>query len=309
MHGALSWTIFSLLIGAALAFDLFVHRRSHVIRVREALLGSAGWISLALLFNLGVYLTRGPTPAIEFLTGYLIELSLSVDNLFVFLLLFRYFAVPAEYQHKVLFWGILGAVVMRLAFIFAGVALLERFQWLVYLFGGVLIVSGVKMATHRETEIHPERNPVLRLARRVLPLSSGYQGDRLIARSGSRWVATPLFLVLLMIETTDLVFAVDSIPAVLAITRDPLIVFSSNLFAILGLRAMFFSLAGVMGLFHYLHYGLSMILVFVGLKMTLSGVFHLPTPLALGVVAGILATCVVASILRRPAPAPPDAGR
>ncbi len=299
MEGTAGWVAFGVLVAGALALDLFVfHRRSHVIQIREALLGSAGWIGLALLFNLGVLHFRGPTPALEFLTGYLIELSLSVDNLFVFLLLFRYFAVPAEHQHRVLFWGIVGAVVMRLAFILAGVALLERFHWIIYVFGAVLIVSGVKMASHQQPEIHPERNPILRLVRRFLPLTNDYEGSALIVRRGARWLATPLLLVLLMVEMTDLVFAVDSIPAVLAITRDPFIVFSSNIFAILGLRAMFFSLAGVMGLFHYLHVGLAAILVFVGLKMVLSDLIHLPTPVALGVVGGILILCVAASLVR-----------
>jgi tellurite resistance protein TerC len=309
-QGATGWAVLGVLVVGALALDLFVfNRRSHVIHLREALLGSAAWIGLALAFNLGVLYTRGPVAALEFLTGYLIELSLSVDNLFVFLLLFRYFAVPAQHQHRVLFWGILGAVVMRLAFILAGVALLERFHWIIYLFGAVLIFSGIKMASHQETEIHPERNPVLKLARRLLPLTPGYEGAAMVVRRGSQVLATPLLLVLIMVETTDLVFAVDSIPAVLAITRDPFIVFSSNIFAILGLRAMFFSLAGVMDLFHYLHYGLSAILVFVGAKMVLSDVFHVPTPIALGVVGGILVTCVVASILHRgPARTPPSGG-
>lgn len=312
MQIAASWVVLGVLVAAALALDLFVfHRHNHVIRIREALLGSAAWIGLALAFNLGVLLARGPAPAVEFLTGYLIELSLSVDNLFVFLLIFRYFAVPAEYQHRVLFWGILGAVVMRLAFILAGIALIERFHWIIYLFGGVLVFSGIKMASHTETEIHPERNPVLRIASRLLPITAGYEGHAMIVRRGTQWLATPLLLVLIMVETTDLVFAVDSIPAVLAITRDPFIVFSSNIFAVLGLRAMFFSLSTVMGLFHYLHYGLSAILVFVGLKMVVSDLVHIPAPLALGVVAAILVACVAASMLwPRPTrtPRPPASG-
>ena len=303
-----AWTVLAVLLAVVLALDLFVfHRRSHAIRLREALLGSAAWISLALLFNLGVLATRGATPAVEFLTGYIIELSLSVDNLFVFLLLFRDVGVPAAHQHKVLFWGILGAVVMRLAFIVAGVTLLRQFHWIIYVFGGVLIWSGIRMASHQETEIDPARNPVLRLARRWLPIAHEFHGDRFFIRQGTTLLATPLFLTLIMVEVTDLVFAVDSIPAVLAITQDPFIVFSSNIFAILGLRAMFFSLAGVMDLFHYLHFGLSAILVFVGVKMVLSDILHVPTPIALGVVGGILAICIIASIVhqRRAAAAAP----
>jgi tellurite resistance protein TerC len=294
------WYIFSAFVVVALAVDLFVlHRRSHAISLREALLGSALWISLALLFNVGIYVTRGHQPAIEFLAGYLIELSLSVDNLFVFLLLFRYFAVPAQYQHKVLFWGIVGAVVMRLAFILAGVALLDRFHWAIYIFGVILILSGIRMWRADEAQVHPEKNPVLNLFRRFVPLTGDYEGSRFFVRRASRLVATPLLLVLVMVETTDLVFAVDSIPAVLAITHDPFIVFTSNIFAVLGLRALFFSLSNVMGLFHYLHYGLAAILIFVGLKMVLADIFHVPTPIALGVVVAILAGCVVVSIMHR----------
>ena len=295
----LGWILFGVFVAGALSIDLFIlHRRTHTVKMKEALIGSAIWIALALLFNLGIYFSRGSHAAMEFLAGYVIELSLSVDNLFVFLLLFRYFRVPAAFQHKVLFWGILGAVLMRLAFILAGVALLERFHWAIYVFGAILIFSGIRMWKQDETEIHPENNPVLKLARRFIPITPNYEGAAFFVRHLGRLAATPLFLVLLMVETTDLVFAVDSIPAVLAITSDPFIVFSSNIFAVLGLRALFFSLAGVMDLFHYLHYGLSAILVFVGLKMVLADVYHLPTPVALGVVVGILVVCVVVSILR-----------
>jgi tellurite resistance protein TerC len=298
----IAWILFSVFVAGALAVDLFFfHRRSHTVKMKEALLGSFFWISLAFLFNLGIYLYRGHQPALEFLAGYVIELSLSVDNLFVFLLLFRYFAVPAPFQHKVLFWGILGAVVMRLAFILAGVALLERFHWAIYIFGAILIFSGIRLWRQEEGEIHPERNPVLQLARRFIPITPGYEKAAFFVTRMGRRVATPLFLVLLMVETTDLMFAVDSIPAVLAITSDPFIVFSSNIFAVLGLRSLFFSLAGVMDLFHYLHYGLSAILIFVGLKMVLGDVYHLSTPIALGVVVAILALCVLISVLN-PAP-------
>jgi tellurite resistance protein TerC len=248
------------------------------------------------LFGVGVYFWRGHVPAMEFFTGYVIELSLSVDNLFVFLLLFRFFAVPQAYRHQVLFWGILGAIVMRLAFILAGVSLLQRFHWAIYIFGAILVFSGIRMWSQSEAEIHPERNPILRLCRRFIPISNDYHGASFFVRRGTQLIATPLLLVFVMVETTDLIFAVDSIPAVLAITRDPFIVFTSNIFAVLGLRALFFSLAGVMQLFHYLHYGLAAILVFVGLKMVLSDVFEIPTHLALSVVLAILLACVGASL-------------
>jgi tellurite resistance protein TerC len=298
VNTTLLWVGFNLFILAMLALDLLVfHRRSHAIRFRESLIWSGVWISLALLFCVGVYYFRGQQVALEFLTGYLIEESLSVDNLFVFLLIFSYFRVPPEYQHKVLFWGILGALVMRLTFILLGVALLERFHWLIYVFGGVLIISGVRMAFDKDKEIDPEVNPVLRLFRRFFPVSPRYEGDKFFIKTASGLLATPLFVVLLVVETTDVVFAVDSVPAVLAITQDPFIVYTSNAFAILGLRTLYFALAHVMRLFHWLHYGLSAILVFVGLKMVLADVIHVPTPIALAVVAGLLAMSVVASML------------
>jgi tellurite resistance protein TerC len=291
------WVVFGVLILAVLALDLFVfHRTTHAVRMREALLWSGVWISLALLFCAGVWFVRGPHPALEFLTAYLIEESLSVDNLFVFLLLFSYFGVPEDYRHKVLFWGILGALVMRLVFIFAGVSLLHQFHWLIYVFGTILVVSGVRMASHRGTEIHPEKSPVLRLLRRIMPITERYEGDRFFVVRQGRRMATPLFVVLLMVETTDLVFAVDSIPAVLAISRDPFIVYTSNVFAILGLRSLFFALAKLLDLFHFLHYGLSFILVFVGFKMIASQWIRIPTAAALGVVGGTLAICVLASL-------------
>ena len=308
MSTALLWVVFGALILGLLAVDLFVfHRRPHAIRLKEALLTSAFWIALALLFTGWVYLERGSQTALEFFTGYLIEESLSVDNLFVFLLIFRYFAVPAPFQHKVLFWGILGALVMRLAFIFAGISLLERFHVLVYLFGAILVVSGIRMWTQQDVEVHPERNLLLRWFRRLMPVTPGYEQDRFtVVREGRRW-ATPLLVVLLMVETTDLLFAVDSIPAVLAITRDPFIVYSSNVFAILGLRSIYFALAGVMQVFHYLHYGLSLILVFVGLKMIASDFVHVPIAAALGVIGAILAGSIVLSILRpRAVTLPPE---
>ncbi|NQU09723.1 TerC family protein [bacterium] len=299
---AWKWVLFNLFVIGMLVVDLGVfHRRQHAIRLKEALGWSAFWIVLALLFNLGILFwyqdpTR-PHAALEFLTGYLIEKSLSVDNLFVFLLIFSYFRVPAEYQHKVLFWGILGALVMRLAFILTGVALIHRFEWVIYIFGLILIVSGVKMALEKTKEIHPERNPVLRLFCRFMPVSDRLDGPRFLTRQAGRRVATPLLVVLLVVETTDVVFAVDSIPAVLAITTDPFIVYTSNVFAILGLRALYFALAGVMDMFHYLHYGLSAILVFVGLKMLVSHFYQIPIGIALGVVGLILLLSVIISVI------------
>jgi tellurite resistance protein TerC len=296
------WVIFNVFVVAMLLVDLKVfHRKAHAVKLKESLTWSAVWIALALLFNVGIYVwyqnPQRPHAALEFFTGYLIEKSLSVDNLFVFLLLFSYFRVAAAHQHTVLFWGILGALVMRLAFIVAGVALINKFHWIIYVFGAILVVSGVKMALEKDKEVHPERNVVLKLFRRFFPVTQENEGVRFFVRRSGRLFATPLFIVLLVVETTDLIFAVDSIPAVLAITRDPFIVYTSNVFAILGLRALYFALAGVMDLFHYLHYGLSAILVFVGLKMVVSHYVKVPVGLALGVVAGILIASVIASII------------
>ena len=294
------WVAFNLFVLVMLAVDLgVVHRRSHEVKLTEALVWSGVWIALALLFNLGVYYWYGPQPALEFLTGYLLEKSLSVDNIFfVFLLLFSYFRVPPVYQHKVLFWGILGALVMRAIFIVAGISLLQRLHWIIYVFGALLILTGIKMVTEEDKEIHPEKNPVLKLFRRLVPVTEHYQGDRFLVKQGGRYAATPLFLVLLMVETTDIIFAVDSIPAILAITADPLTVYTSNVFAILGLRALYFALAGVIRRFHYLHYGLSAILVFVGLKMLLTDVYKFPIAVALGVIASILLIAIAASAVR-----------
>ena len=293
------WVGFNLFVLMMLAIDLSVfHRKAHEVKFKEALIWSIVWIALALLFNLGIYFWRGPQTALEFLTGYLIEKSLSVDNLFIFLLIFSYFRVPALYQHKVLFWGILGALVMRAIFIAAGVTLIQKFHWLIYIFGGFLILTGIKMALEKEKEIHPERNPVLRLFRRFMPITSDYEGDKFLVKREGRYFATPLFITLLIVETTDLIFAVDSIPAILAITLDPFIVYTSNVFAILGLRSLYFALAGIMQLFHYLHYGLSAILVFVGVKMLLADIYKIPLGIALGVVAGFLLISVIVSIIR-----------
>lgn len=303
------WILFNLFVLAMLALDLGVfHRKAHVVRLKEALGWSVVWICLALLFNLLIYFWLGPETALQFLAGYVIEKSLSVDNLFVFLLIFSYFSVPSIYQHKILFWGILGALVMRAIFIAAGITLIEKFHWMIYLFGGFLIITGIKMAFQKDKELDPEANPVLRLFRRFVPVTSEYHESRFwVIKDGKYW-ATPLFVVLLLVETTDVIFAVDSIPAILAVTRDPFIVYTSNVFAILGLRALYFALAGIMQLFHYLHYGLSLILVFVGTKMLISDIYKVPIGIALAVIAGILIVSVVASILRpRPeaVPTPP----
>lgn len=292
------WIGFNVFVVVALAVDLgVIHRKAEAIGVREALIWSAGWIAMALAFAGLVYHWFGLESTLEYVAGYVIEKSLSVDNLFVFLMIFTYFDVAEENQHKVLFWGILGAVVFRAIFIFGGIALLERFGFLIFVFGGFLIFTGAKMALRKEQRTDPEKNPVLRLIRRVLPVSRDYEGDSFFTRIDGRLTATPLFVVLIAVETTDIVFALDSIPAILAITRDPFIVYTSNVFAILGLRALYFALAGVMELFAYLHYGLAAILVFVGAKMIAVEILHLHVPVAvsLGVIGLILTTSILAS--------------
>lgn len=295
----LSWVIFNIFVLAMLALDLGVfHRRAHVVMIKEALLWSAFWIGLALLFNAGIYFWRGSETALAFLTGYLIEKSLSVDNIFVFLLIFSYFGVSPLYQHKVLFWGIIGALIMRAIFIVAGVTLIQKFHWIIYIFGAFLILTGIKMAFQKEKEIHPERNPVLRLFRKFIPVTDRYEDAKFLIKRGGRYLATPLFIVLVVVETTDVIFAADSIPAILGITLDPFIVYTSNVFAILGLRALYFALAGIMQLFHYLHYGLSAILIFIGLKMVLADLYKIPVAIALVVVAGFLLLSIIASIIQ-----------
>ncbi len=300
----LLWIAFNVFVLAMLALDLGIfHRKAHAVRVREALIWSAVWIALSLVFNLGVYFYAGQEKALEFLTGYLLEKSLSVDNLFVFLLLFTYFKVPTRLQHTVLFWGILGALVMRAIFIFAGIALIQKFHWLFYVLGAFLVVSGIKLAFEKDKEIHPERNLFLRVFRKFFPITKEFEGGKFFVRKSRKIYATPLFVVLIVVETTDVIFAMDSVPAILAITLDPFIVYSSNVFAILGLRALYFALAGIMKMFHHLHYGLSFILVFVGVKMLIEDFYRVPVPWALGVIAGTLTLSVVASILW---PQPPE---
>jgi len=280
-----------------LALDLGVlNRRAHPVGFREALGWSAMWIVLALSFAVVVYFWHGKKESLEFVTGYVIELSLSIDNLFVFLVLFRYFRVPPEHQHKVLFWGILGALVMRGAFILAGVSLIRRFEWITYLFGLLLIYSGLKLLRQGEKEIDPGKNPVLRLFWSWMPVTQAYEDGQFWVRRDGLY-ATPLLVVLLMVETTDVLFAVDSIPAILAITLNAFIVYTSNVFAILGLRSMYFALAGVMDLFQYLHYGLSVVLIFIGAKMLASHYYHIPTGAALGVVLAVLGIAVLLSVI------------
>jgi tellurite resistance protein TerC len=292
------WVIFNIFVVAMLALDLgLFHRRAHEIGVKESLAWTAFWIVLAILFDAGLYVWAGPDRALEFLTGYLIEKALSVDNIFVFLLIFSYFGVSAVYQHKVLFWGILGALIMRGAFIFGGIALIERFNWITYILGLFLIVSGIKLGLQGKKEVHPERNPVLRLLRRFLPLTEGNGDGRFFLREGGRLFVTPLLVVLVAIETTDVIFASDSIPAILAITLDSFIVYTSNVFAILGLRMLYFALAGIMPHFHLLHYGLAIILIFVGIKMLVVDFYSIPVEAALGAVVGILVASVVVSRL------------
>lgn len=293
------WSGFIVFVLAMLAVDLGVfNRKAHVVSTKEALLWSAIWVFFAVAFNIGVYLWFGSEKALEFATGYIIEKSLAVDNIFVFVVIFATFGIPAQYQHRVLFWGVVGALVMRAAMIFAGVALLERFHWTIYLFGALLVLTGVKLLLQRNQEHHPERNPLVRAFQRMFPITHHLDGQRFFTfRDGKRF-GTPLLLALVAIEVSDLIFAIDSIPAIFAITRDPFIVFTSNIFAILGLRSMYFLLAGAIERFGYLKIGLSVVLIFVGVKMMLIDVMKIPIGLSLGIVAAILGGSMVLSILR-----------
>jgi tellurite resistance protein TerC len=302
-----AWIAVVAAICAFLAVDLFVlHRDAHEVSVREAALTSAAWVTLGLSFTAVVWWVWGGNRAGEYVAGYLIEKSLSVDNIFVIALLLAYFAVPPKYHHRVLFWGVVGALVLRAAFIFAGAAFLDAAHWAIYVFGALLVVSGLKMVRHGDDEVHPERNPVLRVTRRVIPMTDRHHDAKFFVKQAGKWVATPLFAVLLAVETTDVVFAADSIPAIFAVTDEPFLVFTSNAFAICGLRALYFLLAGVMDRFVYLKTGLAAILVFVGAKMLLADVYHVPIWASLLVIAAILTVAVVAS-LRSTAPAPPGA--
>lgn len=303
-HEPAVWLGFSALVLVLMAVDLGVlNRRAHVLTFKEAVGWSVGTVTFAIAFGLFVLLREGGRAALEYYTGYLVELSLSVDNLFVFILIFSYFGVPAEARPKVLHWGILGAIIMRFLMIALGALLLQRFEWITWVFGGILIFTGIRMWTQESERIEPEKNPIVRLARRVLPFSPGYDGARFVTRrSDGRRLATPLLLVLLVVEWSDLIFAIDSIPAVFAVTRDPFLVFSSNVFAILGLRALFFVLAGMMDKFAYLKPGVALILVFVGLKMALSRWVHLPIGISLAVIVGTLVAAVGLSLWRSGAP-------
>ena len=298
------WLAFIGIIVVALVADLLLHRQDHEIEFREALVTSAIWIAVGVSFALVIWWWLGGAAAGQYLTGYVIEKSLSVDNVFVWAVIFSYFAVPKMYQHRVLFWGVFGALVLRAIFIFAGVALLDAFSWMLYVFGAFLVFTAVRVARHDNSEIHPEKNPVLRLMRRLIPVSSDYHGQRFLVRIDARRFATPLLVVLVMVEATDVVFAVDSIPAILAVTRSEFIVFTSNAFAILGLRALYFLLAGAAQKLRYLNVGLGIILFFVGVKMIVSEWYHIPTLLSLGVIVVVLAVTVFVSL--RAAPAAPD---
>ncbi|HON23702.1 MAG TPA: TerC family protein [Syntrophales bacterium] len=294
----IGWLVFAVLFMVMICLDLFVaHRKDKEIDIRDALKWTGFWVSLALAFGAGIYYFEGQTKALEFFAGYLLEYSLSVDNLFVFLMIFSYFSVPGPYQHKALLWGIVGALIMRAVFIAAGVALVTKFHWVIYIFGAFLIYTAVKMARGHDKDIHPENNPALRLLHKVIPVTSDYGNGKFFVRINGVLHATPLFAVILVIEPTDLMFAIDSIPAILAITTDPFIVYTSNVFAIMGLRSLFFALAGLMRLFRYIRHGLVVILMFVGIKMLLQDLCHIPIGWSLGFIAGTLLLAVIASVL------------
>ncbi|HZE09900.1 MAG TPA: TerC family protein [Gemmatimonadaceae bacterium] len=303
MNGAWGWIGFNVAVLAILALDLGVlHRRSSKVSVKEAATWSAVWVALSLCFAFAIYRTLGRQSGLEFVTGYLIEYALSVDNIFVFVLIFSYFSVPEKYQHRVLFWGIVGALILRGVMILVGSALVTRFEWVLYIFGAFLVFTGLRVAFQKAEETYnPERDPVLRLTRRVLPVTNDYRGDSFFVREPDatgrlRYAATPLFIVLLIVDTTDIIFATDSIPAIFAVTRDPFIVYTSNICAVLGLRALYFLLAGVVDKFVYLKLGLSIVLVFIGAKMLADPFIHLPIVASLGVVGAVLAASILASL-------------
>jgi tellurite resistance protein TerC len=298
MTDTILWVGFNLFVLAMLVLDLGVfHRRSHEVSLKEALSWTVVWFALAMLFNIFIYYQFGKEKSIEFFTGYLIEKSLSVDNIFVIIMIFSFFNVPKAYQHKVLFWGILGALLMRVVFIFAGIELIHKFHWLMYAFGGFLIITGIRMATSSEIKVDPEKNSLVRMVRKIFSVTDSFQGDRFFVRlNGKRW-ATPLFLVVIVIEGTDLIFAVDSIPAILAISEDPFIVYTSNVFAILGLRSLYFALSGIEKYFRYLKYGLAIILAFVGAKMCLVDIVKIPVEISLIVIVFVLGTSMLASVV------------
>jgi len=304
------WVGFNIFVLALLALDLGVfHRKSHAVSTKEAAIWSVVWITISLLFNLGIYffwdvfvpgsVHPNSEAALLFFTGYIIEKSLSVDNIFVFVLIFSYFAVPPKYQHRVLFWGILGALVMRGTLILVGSTLIDRFHWIIYVFGAFLVYTGIKMFSHDAVKLEPEKNPLVKTARRFLPITEDYEKDKFFVKRAGKWLATPLFLVVLFVESTDLVFAVDSIPAIFAITHDPFIIYTSNVCAILGLRALYFLLASVVDKFHYLSTGLAFILSFVGVKMLIVDFYKVPTEISLLVIFIVLGIAIVASMIRQ----------
>jgi tellurite resistance protein TerC len=293
------WIRFNFFVLAMLSIYLGIfHRKAHAISIKEASIWSLVWIALAMIFNAGIYFFSGPEPALQFFTGYLLEKSLGVDNIFVFVLLFTSFSVPAVYHHMILFWGVLGALLMRGTMIALGVVLLETFHWIIYLFGAFLLFTGIRMAFHKEVQVHPERNLLLRLVRRIFPVTHDYEHDRFLVRRAGHLLVTPLLLVLLVVETTDMLFALDSIPAIFAITQNPFLIYTSNVFALLGLRSLYFVLAHVMGMFSYLKLGLAVVLTFVGVKMVLAGIYHIPTVLSLVVTVVVLTAAIAASIIQ-----------
>ena len=301
-HLHLGWILFGPLVLALLATDLILfHRDPRPIDLRRSLQATAGWVALALAFGVVIALTLGTQPAMEFFTGYIVELSLSVDNVFVFAVLLAYFAVPEKAQFPALFWGIIGALFLRALFIFTGIALINRFHWLIYVFGALLVYTGIKLLKGGDAKVQPDQNPLVRIARKFIPITPHFHDGHFFVRQGKRWAGTPLLLVLIALGTTDLVFAIDSIPAILAITRDPFIVLTSNAFAVLGLRALYFAIAGLIKLFAYLNIGLAIILSFIGVKMLISGYIHLPIPWTLGFVLLVLAVSILASIYYPPA--------
>lgn len=295
------WISFAVVILFMLVLDLGVfHRKSHIVKVREALIWSAAWATLAAIFAVVLFMTRGQETALNFTAGYLVELSLSIDNLFVIILIFSYFRVPATYQHRVLFWGIFGAVIMRALFIVGGIALVERFSWMMYLFGAFLVFTSVKIALHKDNEeVHPDKNLIVRAFRRLMPVTSDYEGPHFFVKKQGRHCATPLFIALLVVESSDVIFAVDSIPAIFGITLDPFVVYTSNIFAILGLRSLYFALSGMIDKFHHLEHGLAFILAFIGAKMLLGKFYHVPIWMSLAVIVGTILVTIATSLVWR----------
>ncbi len=301
MGQVIQWIIFNIFVVVLLLLDLYIlHRKAHEIKVKEALLLSLFWIVLALIFNIGVYIKMGSVKALEFLTGYLLEKSLSVDNIFVFVMIFTYFNIPPKYQHSVLFLGILGAIVFRLIFIIGGVSLLERFHWIVYIFGILLIIGAIKIIITPKEKGDFSKNAAIRIFKEIMPVTNKLREGKFFIKKMKKIIATRLFICLLVIETTDIVFAIDSVPAILAISRDPFIVYTSNIFAILGLRALYFAIAGIMHLFYYLKYGLCVILVFVGIKIFISNIYKIPIGISLGFLILVLTISIIASLLWGP---------